>query len=170
MSADGPLSGRLPSSLAIAFISPLTTALTSLTTSTSLTLLSPHQPSLFTAVPSTHVHIHAQITGGRNGYGAKLANIFSTQFTVETCDGRRQRRFLQTFTNNMSSKTQPKITACKPSDNWTCITFQPDLAKFDMQVGVWGIRGCERKGCCAYCDWWLQGNAAGRRGGGCLDC
>ena len=28
-------------------------------------------------------------TGGRNGYGAKLANIFSTEFTVETCDGAR---------------------------------------------------------------------------------
>lgn len=77
-----------------------------------------------------------QITGGRNGYGAKLANIFSTKFTVETCDGRRQRRFVQTFSNNMSSKTVPKITACKPSDNWTCITFEPDLAKFDMTVRV----------------------------------
>jgi hypothetical protein len=46
-----------------------------------------------------------QITGGRNGYGAKLANIFSRRFTVETCDGKRQRRFAQTFTNNMSHKT-----------------------------------------------------------------
>lgn len=26
----------------------------------------------------------------------------------------------------------PKITACKPSDNWTCVTFKPDLAKFGM--------------------------------------
>jgi len=25
-------------------------------------------------------------TGGRNGYGAKLANIFSKNFTVETAD------------------------------------------------------------------------------------
>ncbi len=42
-----------------------------------------------------------QITGGRNGYGAKLANIFSTEFTIETCDGARQRRYKQTFTKNM---------------------------------------------------------------------
>lgn len=34
-----------------------------------------------------------QVTGGRNGYGAKLANIFSTEFTIETCDGNRQRRY-----------------------------------------------------------------------------
>ena len=33
-----------------------------------------------------------QITGGRNGYGAKLANIFSSEFTVETCDGSRQKK------------------------------------------------------------------------------
>ena len=31
-----------------------------------------------------------QVTGGRNGYGAKLANIFSTEFTIETCDGKNQ--------------------------------------------------------------------------------
>lgn len=74
----------------------------------------------------------AQIVGGRNGYGAKLANIFSTEFTVETCDGSRQRRYRQTFRNNMSVKEAPKLGACKASDNWTCITFKPDLAKFDM--------------------------------------
>ncbi|EFJ45103.1 hypothetical protein VOLCADRAFT_94598 [Volvox carteri f. nagariensis] len=73
-----------------------------------------------------------KITGGRNGYGAKLANIFSTEFTVETCDGSRQRRYKQTFTNNMQQKGTPKITDCKASDNWTCITFKPDLAKFGM--------------------------------------
>ena len=42
------------------------------------------------------------MTGGRNGYGAKLANIFSTHFCVETADGTRLRRFKQTFSNNMS--------------------------------------------------------------------
>jgi DNA topoisomerase-2 len=31
----------------------------------------------------------AKTTGGRNGYGAKLANIFSTKFTVETSDKSR---------------------------------------------------------------------------------
>ena len=43
-----------------------------------------------------------QVTGGRNGYGAKLANIFSTHFCVETADGTRLRRFTQTFSDNMS--------------------------------------------------------------------
>ena len=34
-------------------------------------------------------------TGGRNGYGAKLANIFSTEFIIETADGRRLRKYKQ---------------------------------------------------------------------------
>jgi DNA topoisomerase-2 len=57
-----------------------------------------------------HARTSFQVTGGRNGYGAKLANIFSTKFTVETCDGKRRRRYKQTFTNNMSKKTEPVIT------------------------------------------------------------
>ena len=34
-------------------------------------------------------------TGGRNGYGAKLTNIFSTEFIVETVDGKRQKKYKQ---------------------------------------------------------------------------
>ncbi|KAL3140495.1 hypothetical protein ABBQ32_005081 [Trebouxia sp. C0010 RCD-2024] len=75
-----------------------------------------------------------KVTGGRNGFGAKLTNIFSTEFIVETCDGQRGRRYKQVFSNNMSKKTEPKITNCKPSDNWTSITFKPDLAKFGMET------------------------------------
>ncbi|MEW5304966.1 MAG: hypothetical protein WDW36_007539 [Sanguina aurantia] len=74
-----------------------------------------------------------KVTGGRNGYGAKLANIFSTEFTVETCDGKRERRYKQTFKNNMSTKGEPKISSCKPTDNWTSISFKPDLGKFGME-------------------------------------
>jgi DNA topoisomerase-2 len=36
------------------------------------------------------------------------------------------------FSNNMTKKGAPKITSCKASDNWTCVTFKPDLAKFGM--------------------------------------
>ncbi|KAG1667004.1 hypothetical protein FOA52_014316 [Chlamydomonas sp. UWO 241] len=34
----------------------------------------------------------------------------------------------------MSVKDKPKVTACKASENWTCVTFKPDLAKFGMEV------------------------------------
>ncbi|GMP84077.1 hypothetical protein CsSME_00037749 [Camellia sinensis var. sinensis] len=34
-------------------------------------------------------------TGGRNGYGAELTNIFSTEFVIETADGKRQKKYKQ---------------------------------------------------------------------------
>lgn len=34
-------------------------------------------------------------TGGRNGYGAKLTNIFSTEFVIETADSKRQKKYKQ---------------------------------------------------------------------------
>ena len=74
-----------------------------------------------------------KVTGGRNGYGAKLANIFSSKFTVETCDGKRKRRYKQVFKKNMTHKGEPVITDCKATDNWTCISFQPDLERFGME-------------------------------------
>ncbi|CAH8366429.1 unnamed protein product [Eruca vesicaria subsp. sativa] len=71
-------------------------------------------------------------TGGRNGYGAKLTNIFSTEFTIETADGKRQKQYKQVFENNMGKKSVPVITKCKKSDNWTKVSFKPDLGKFKM--------------------------------------
>ncbi|KFK39689.1 hypothetical protein AALP_AA3G276300, partial [Arabis alpina] len=71
-------------------------------------------------------------TGGRNGYGAKLTNIFSTQFTIETADGKRQKKYKQVFESNMGKKSEPVITNCNKTENWTKVTFKPDLTKFSM--------------------------------------
>ncbi|XP_068647207.1 DNA topoisomerase 2-like [Aristolochia californica] len=71
-------------------------------------------------------------TGGRNGYGAKLTNIFSTEFIIHTADGKRQKSYKQVFSNNMGNKSEPVITKCKQNDKWTKVTFKPDLAKFNM--------------------------------------
>lgn len=71
----------------------------------------------------------SKVVGGRNGYGAKLANVFSTEFKVETCDGKN--RFSQLYKNNMQVKGKPEIQATKEK-SFTCITFKPDLAKFGM--------------------------------------
>lgn len=70
-------------------------------------------------------------TGGRNGYGAKLANIFSTEFVVETADASTKQRYKQVFNNNMSTKHQPAISSWAKKD-FTCISFKPDLARFKM--------------------------------------
>ncbi|XP_054812803.1 DNA topoisomerase 2 [Prosopis cineraria] len=71
-------------------------------------------------------------TGGRNGYGAKLTNIFSTEFVIETADGKRQKKYKQVFSNNMGQKSEPAITKCKEGENWTKVSFKPDLEKFKM--------------------------------------
>lgn len=75
-------------------------------------------------------------SGGRNGYGAKLANIYSTFFSVETVDGERKLKFYQEFKENMGIKDEPKITKIK-SDNpktFTQITFQPELSRFGLTI------------------------------------
>ncbi|MFH4983849.1 hypothetical protein AB6A40_010558, partial [Gnathostoma spinigerum] len=70
-------------------------------------------------------------TGGRNGYGAKLCNIFSTEFTVETSSKEYGKVFKQTWVNNMTKDKEPFIAKSKGED-FTRVTFRPDLAKFKM--------------------------------------
>uniref|UniRef100_A0A6P4ERW4 DNA topoisomerase 2 n=1 Tax=Drosophila rhopaloa TaxID=1041015 RepID=A0A6P4ERW4_DRORH len=73
-----------------------------------------------------------KVTGGRNGYGAKLCNIFSTSFTVETATKEYKRSFKQTWGDNMQKASDAKIKDFSGTD-FTRITFSPDLAKFKME-------------------------------------
>ncbi|TXT08989.1 hypothetical protein VHUM_02463 [Vanrija humicola] len=73
-----------------------------------------------------------KLTGGRNGYGAKLTNIYSTEFIVETADKVNGKKYKQVFSNNMGKKTTPKLLDNKKGEEWTKITFTPDLARFGM--------------------------------------
>ena len=73
-----------------------------------------------------------KVTGGKNGYGGKLANIFSKQFIIETVDNTLHKKYIQTFRNNMSEKDKPKITSCKGKP-YTKITYYPDFEKFGSE-------------------------------------
>ncbi|KAJ1954422.1 DNA topoisomerase 2, partial [Linderina pennispora] len=73
-----------------------------------------------------------KITGGRNGYGAKLCNIFSTEFTVETADSSEKKKYKQLFTDNMKTINKPSITKYNNKSEYTKISFKPDFAKFNM--------------------------------------
>lgn len=95
-----------------------------------------------------------KVTGGRNGYGAKLCNIFSKEFTVETADSRQKKQYKQSWSQNMSIRGEPKITDYSRED-FTRITFKPDLSKFGMEVldaditalferRVYDLAGCVR--------------------------
>ncbi|KAJ8915854.1 hypothetical protein NQ315_004668 [Exocentrus adspersus] len=81
-----------------------------------------------------------KVTGGRNGYGAKLCNIFSNKFTVETAAQEYKRQFKQTWGSNMTKASEPKIKDFS-GDDYTKITFSPDLSKFKMDKLDDGIVG-----------------------------
>ena len=72
-----------------------------------------------------------KVTGGRNGYGAKLTNIYSKTFIVETANNDRKKKYTQKFYNNMLKFNEPKIEDYDKED-YTCITFEPDLQRFGM--------------------------------------
>ncbi|CAD7955077.1 unnamed protein product [Amoebophrya sp. A120] len=87
--------------------------------------------------------------GGRNGYGAKLANVYSTMFRVETVDKKGQDRlgkpvkyFSQEWTRNMFDKQEPILlpevpeAASKNSGlkQFTRVTFRPDMSKFQSKA------------------------------------
>lgn len=65
-------------------------------------------------------------TSGRNGYGAKLTNIFSTFFKIEIHDVSRQLKYEQTWTDNMKNKTEPTIKKMKCKENSIRIEYRPD--------------------------------------------
>ncbi|KAH9385556.1 DNA topoisomerase II [Nematocida major] len=73
-----------------------------------------------------------KMTGGRNGYGAKLCNIFSKEFIIETADKKNRKLFRQVYRGNMLSREEPTITEYT-GDEYTKVTFQPDLEKFSMK-------------------------------------
>mmetsp|Transcript_37682 Transcript_37682/g.41621 ORF Transcript_37682/g.41621 Transcript_37682/m.41621 type:complete len:115 (+) Transcript_37682:496-840(+) len=71
--------------------------------------------------------------GGRHGYGAKLTNIFSKEFHLDTvCDGLR---YQQTWRNNMKTVEDSIITSSHTeNDDYTRVTFVPDLERLGKQL------------------------------------
>ncbi|RSL58043.1 hypothetical protein CEP54_008031 [Fusarium duplospermum] len=73
--------------------------------------------------------------GGRNGYGAKLCNVFSTEFQLECQDNEHGKRYKQVWTDNMQKMQKAKITSSKTAD-FVRITFKPDYKRFGMEDGI----------------------------------
>ena len=69
--------------------------------------------------------------GGKNGFGAKLVNIFSKEFTVETVDSRNKLKYIQTCEDNMSKVNKPTITKCSAKP-YTKFTWDMDYSKFNI--------------------------------------
>lgn len=68
--------------------------------------------------------------GGRNGFGAKLSNVFSKYFAIEITDGTK--KYTQIWSDNMAIVGKPKITKSS-KDPYISTTFFPDFPRFGMQ-------------------------------------
>jgi DNA topoisomerase-2 len=70
-----------------------------------------------------------KVVGGKNGYGAKLTNIYSREFTVRTCDSKMV--YEQVFRDNMAEIGKPTMKkAAKSAAQFTEICAVPDVARF----------------------------------------
>jgi DNA topoisomerase-2 len=69
-----------------------------------------------------------RITGGTNGMGGKLVNLFSREYKLDTYDGKTY--FKQTWTNNSRDFTGRVVEEKKLPDPYVRIIFTPDYGKF----------------------------------------
>ncbi len=83
----------------------------------------------------------SRFTGGRHGFGAKLTNIFSKEFEVETYDRSRGLLYRQRWTDNMSVRHEPRIEtldpAKAPAGDYTVVRFTPDLEREPAVAVPW---------------------------------
>ena len=71
--------------------------------------------------------------GGQNGYGVKLAAIWSTKLDIDLVgtnpEGQLQ-RYQQSFNHNLAEIVKPVIKPFKKAKAYTKVTFTPDWSKF----------------------------------------
>jgi len=83
---------------------------------------------------SSHFGAEKRKAGGKHGIGAKATNVFSKVFTVETVSQKYHSKFKQTFSENLTKKTKPKITKIsKSTKDYTKVTYLPDFEKFGLK-------------------------------------
>uniref|UniRef100_A0A6C0H5P6 DNA topoisomerase (ATP-hydrolyzing) n=1 Tax=viral metagenome TaxID=1070528 RepID=A0A6C0H5P6_9ZZZZ len=74
-----------------------------------------------------------KITGGKNGYGAKLVYVWSKYGIIETVDHVRKLKYIQRVKDNMSKIETPKITKYGKNP-YTKLTFMPDYERFGIEL------------------------------------
>lgn len=74
-----------------------------------------------------------RIVGGRNGYGAKLANIYSQDFAIRVKDPVNKVLYTQKWMKNMSVRGEPKVKAYASATASVAVTFTPDWKRFHME-------------------------------------
>jgi len=71
-------------------------------------------------------------TGGRNGLGSKITNIFSTKFIIEIVDSKKNKKFIQEWTNNMLNVNKAQVTKSALKNSYIKVTFYPDFKRFGI--------------------------------------
>jgi len=71
-----------------------------------------------------------KIVGGKNGYGAKLTNIFSHVFSVETRSPKHGLKYKQTWRDHMISCDKASIVKDKSAKGFVKISYTPDKSRF----------------------------------------
>ena len=69
---------------------------------------------------------------GQNGLGVKLANIFSKKFIIETAD--KNFIYYQEWSDNMKTKSSPKIIKNTNKSQYTKVTFYPEFNRFGLKL------------------------------------
>ncbi len=99
-----------------------------------------------------------RIVGGRNGYGAKLANIYSSDFSIAIKDHETKQTYTQKWSKNMTVCDPPKIKKHSGATSSVAITFTPEWKRFGMskmddtiysifQKRVWDANICTTQNC-----------------------
>jgi DNA topoisomerase-2 len=78
----------------------------------------------------TYAKGEEKIVGGKNGYGAKLTNIFSTAFTVETRSVKHGLKYSQTWADNMSKCSKASVKKDTAQKGFVSVEYTPDLTRF----------------------------------------
>lgn len=75
-----------------------------------------------------------KVTGGKNGLGAKLTNIFCTKFILKVLDASAKKLYHQEFSNNMYTVGKPVVKDVhNPKMSYIQISFLPDYKRFGME-------------------------------------
>src|SRR5210317_182858 len=99
-----------------------------------------------------------RIVGGRNGYGAKLANIYSSDFSIVIKDHETKQTYTQKWSKNMTVCDPPKNQKHSGATSSVAITFTPEWKRFGMskmddtiykifQKRVWDANICTTQNC-----------------------
>jgi DNA topoisomerase-2 len=70
-----------------------------------------------------------KIVGGKNGYGAKLVNVFSTEFKLEVRSPAQGSKYTQVWHDHMSRCDKPSVKK-DAGKGFVRVTYTPDLSRF----------------------------------------